>query len=184
MFVSPKLLLLPPPKKIASKKHLPFLLPMILGFLIILTAWQKNGFFFSEKAQFKTKLWPQLPTTHFSFARDLLNKGQKGLAQKEFDIAKNQVEDLNKIYLGFLFKKNLKRTEELIYKEEKIEEELEELEEQLEKTPYSWQLLLKKAVLAYQIYQNEKAQEAWQTAYWLDPNNEEVLGLKEKLEIK
>lgn len=177
----PKLLFLAASKKKVVKKHLPFLLPAVLGFLILLMTWQKVDFFFSKKTQLKAALWPQLPSAHFVFARDLFEKGQKSLSQKEFEIGKEQIEVLNKVYLGFLFKKDLQKIEKLIYKEKNIKKELKKLEEQFEKTPYSWQLLLKKAVLAYQIYEDKQAKEAWGLAYWLDPNNEEVLGLGEKL---
>lgn len=179
--MSPKLLFLPRPKKKIVKKHLPFLLPGFLGFLIILTCWQKVDFFLERGAQFKASLWPQLSVSHFAFSGDLFQKGQRDLSQKEFKIGEKQVEVLNKIYLGFLFRGDLLETEKIIHREEDIRKELKILEKQLEETPYSWQLLLEKAVLAYQVYEDGLAKEAWDLAYWLDPNNEEVLKLEEKL---
>ena len=183
--MNPKLLFLPTPKKIVKdKKYLQFLLPLILGFLILTLIWQKTEGFLFKKAQFNVSLWPQIPFSHLAFSRDLFEKGQKDLSQKQFEIGKNQVEILNKVYLGFLFERDLLETEKIINQEGDIKKQLEILEEQLEEMPYSWQLLLKKAVLSYQIYENEKAEDAWSLAYWLDPNNEEVLVLKDKLEIE
>jgi len=139
--VNSKLLFLPAPKKEDLKKQLPFLLPALLAFLIVLTSWQKFNFFLDQKAQFKVGLWPQIPSAHFAFARDLFQKGQGGLSQKEFKVGKKQVESLDKTYLGFLFKK----------------------------------------ILSYRIYEDGAAKKAWRLAYWLNPNNKEVLGLGEKL---
>ena len=176
-----KLLFLPAPKKEDLKKQLPFLLPALLAFLIVLTSWQKFNFFLDQKAQFKVGLWPQIPSAHFAFARDLFQKGQGGLSQKEFKVGKKQVESLDKTYLGFLFKKRLEKTEKIINQEKDIKKQLAMLDSQLEKTPYCWQLLLKKAILSYRIYEDGAAKKAWRLAYWLNPNNKEVLGLGEKL---
>ena len=178
-----KLLFLPAPKKKALKKHLPFLLPAFLGFLIILTSWQKIDFFLKRKAQFKVGLWSQMPSTHFGFARYLFEKGQKDLSQKEFEVGKGQVEALDKTSLGFLFKKDLEKTEKIINQEKDIRAQLAIVDKKLENMPYCWQLLLKKAILSYRVYENETSKTSWNLAYWLNPNNEEVLGLGERFAL-
>jgi tetratricopeptide (TPR) repeat protein len=68
---------------------------------------------------------------------------------------------------------SLKRAEEKVMEPERIRREIESWEKVLEEKPYYRDVLLRLALLNYQIYEDEKAEEYWQQANYLDPNNEE-----------
>ncbi|MCX6817023.1 MAG: hypothetical protein NTZ93_04100 [Candidatus Beckwithbacteria bacterium] len=55
-----------------------------------------------------------------------------------------------------------------------IQQEIVSLEKELEKKPEYRDVLLKLALLNYQILETEKAKEYWNRANYLDPNNLEV----------
>ena len=55
-----------------------------------------------------------------------------------------------------------------------IQQEISALEKELENKPEYRDVLLKLALLNYQIMDNQKAEEYWQRANYLDPNNSEV----------
>lgn len=74
---------------------------------------------------------------------------------------------------------NLRKAQEKVKQPERIREEIKSWEKVLEEKPYYRDVLLRLSVLSYQIYEDEKAVEYFLEAEYLDPNNDEVLSLKE-----
>lgn len=129
------------------------------------------------------QLWPQLPASHFALARSLTENGYEELAQKEFLKGESLTKNLKYVLLGWLFKRDLEETKKMVFQKEALTNKLNEVNELLSSYPYSWQLLLKKSVLDYQLYQDGQASAAADLAFWLDPGNKTVIKLKKDLKL-
>lgn len=112
--------------------------------------------------------WPWSAKSHSEMALAWFEDGNEEEALKELKRANELVwwetEEI---------KKGLKRAEEKVMEPERIRREIESWEKVLEEKPYYRDVLLRLALLNYQIYEDEKAETYWQQANYLDPNNEE-----------
>ena len=73
----------------------------------------------------------------------------------------------------------LKKTEATIQKTQQIRQEIQLWERALDEKSNYRDVLLRLALLNYQINQNEEAKDYWGRANYLDPNNEEVVKVGE-----
>ncbi len=104
------------------------------------------------------------------------------MAQKELAIGDQQTQSLKKILVGWIFQFDENRTKNLVGEKQRLENELEATNRQLTTYPYSWQLLLKKSLVSYQLYQDQASQKALDLASWLTPENQEVSKIKSVIE--
>ncbi len=124
--------------------------------------------------QERAGFWPWSSKSHSKMAIYWFEAGEEQKALKELEVA-------NKL----LFVKtngnldNLRKAQEKVKQPERIREEIKSWEKVLEEKPYYRDVLLRLSVLSYQIYEDEKAVEYFLEAEYLDPNNDEVLSLKE-----
>ena len=67
----------------------------------------------------------------------------------------------------------------MIQKTQAVRQEIQSWESALKEKPNYRDVLLRLALLNYQINQNEEAKDYWERANYLDPNNEEVVKVGE-----
>jgi len=159
-FVSPLL------KKI-KLNHLLILLILIMLLGSFYKGWRPTAY---EKAGW----WPWSAKSHAKMAIEFFEKGEEKKAKKELKIA-NQL-----LFLSLKSTKTeVKRAENKVSEPDKIKQEIESWENVLEKRPFYRDVLLRLAILNYQLYENERAMEYFKKAEYLDPKNEEVLRVGE-----
>lgn len=112
--------------------------------------------------------WPWSAKSHSEMALAWFEDGNEEEALKELKRANELV-----WWETEAIKEGLKRAEEKVMEPERIRQEIESWEKVLEEKPYYRDVLLRLALLNYQIYEDEKAEAYWQQANYLDPNNEE-----------
>lgn len=122
----------------------------------------------------KTQRWPQLPSSHFSLARALLQNGHEKLAQQEATLGKQQLDRFNLLLAGKVLQKDWQITQAVVYQKENLEEKLKEVDQLLSAYSYSWPLLIQKAIFHYRLYQDEQAQKSLEMAFWLNPGNKTI----------
>lgn len=124
--------------------------------------WQPRG---NERAGW----WPWSAKSHAEMALVWFENGNEVEAVRELELANRLL-----VIKTQTVEDNLKRAEEKVRQPGKIRGEIESWEKVLEEKPYYRDVLLRLALLSYQIYEDEKAQEYFERAKYLDPNNEEV----------
>jgi len=146
----------------------------VLGGLVILglggslwNGWRVDG---NERVSW----WPWSAKSHAEMAIVWFENGNEEKALEELELANRLI-----IFETEEVKANLKRAEEKVKEPGKIRQEIESWEKVIEERPYYRDVLLRLALLNYQIYENEKAGEYFERAEYLDPNNEEILKVKE-----
>jgi len=137
----------------------------ILGSLV-------NGFI--VKPQERASFWPWSSKSHSEMAIYWFEAGDEKKALAELEMA-------NKLLLvkNFGIEKSVRKAEEKVREPERIREEIKSWEKVLEKKPYYRDVLLRLAILKYQIYEDDRAIEYFEQALYLDPNNEQVKQVKE-----
>jgi len=145
---------------------------LILLILIMLL----GSFWFGKvlpRAQESAAWWPWSAKSHAKMATGFFEKGEEKKAKKELKIA-NRL-----LFLSLTnTKTEVKKVEKKINEPDKIKQEIESWENILKKRPFYRDVLLRLAVLNYQIYENEKALEYFERAEYLDPKNEEVMKIR------
>lgn len=146
-------------------KFLPtFFLSVIFLLLLIEILWPNN---FLEKAKNNVASWPRSAKSHLRFSQALFQAGHQDLAEKEMRLAQKSL----KITTS---EKLFQETEAIITEPEKIQEEINSAEEILKEKPWYRDIFLNLAILYDRLYQEEKSQEYFENAFYLDPLNKEV----------
>lgn len=168
-------LLLPAPKPSLARKVRTWL--PTAGLLVLVTALLANLFWPTtalEQAVRRAQRWPQFPPAHFFLAQALADNGYEVLAQQEFARGQKQVNSLSKVFAARLFAKDQMAAQSNVFSREKQEQEIARTDALLIQFPYSWQLWTHKAVLHYQLRQDDLANQALDQAIWLNPGNQEI----------
>ena len=146
----------------------------VLGVLVILglggslwNGWKVGG---NERAAW----WPWSAKSHAEMAITWFENGNEEKALEELELANRLT-----IVETEGVKTNLKRAEDKVREPERIRQEIESWEKVIEKGADYLDVLLRLSLLNYQIYEDEKAKEYFDKAEYLDPGNEDVLGVKE-----
>lgn len=169
------LLLLPAPKPDAFSEMKSWLVTILLALFLIGLLSQNFGSSSDIKKTIKqAQRWPQVPSSHFKLARILFLNGQEELAEKELKVGQQQIKRLKFLSLDFLFRREQENTQALVKLKPALSTQLEKINQKLEIYPYSWPLLLRKAVLEFRLYQQEQAQEAADLAFWLNPEGKQI----------
>ena len=168
-------MLLPAPKTDSSKNILIWLATSFLAIaafgLILQNSWPASPL---DQVLRTTQRWPQFPPSHYLLAQVLTAHGQGELAHKELVLGERQQRFLQLFFLGRFFQLHQKAAKEQVNQKASLEAELVKLNQQLKISPFSWQLLLKKAVIEYRLYQDGSARQAADLALWLNPENSQV----------
>ena len=141
----------------------------VLGFLVGIGLIGSLWFGWQTKGYEKTAWWPWSTRAHSQMALEYFQAGDEQAALNELKLA-------NKL---LIIKTNttsnkLKIAEEKIRQPGKIRNKITAWEKVLEEKPYYRDILLRLAILNWQIYEDEKAIDYWNRANYLDPNNESV----------
>lgn len=123
--------------------------------------------------QMRTAWWPWSVKAHSKMALAWFENGNEEKALEELQLANRLV-----IFKTEKIKAELKKTESIVNEPKEIGEEIKSWEKILKEKPYYKDVLLRLALLSYQIYEDEKAKEYFEQAYYLDPNGEEVQEVK------
>jgi len=113
--------------------------------------------------------WPWSAKSHARMALEWMENGDEEKALLELKRANELV-----LWETVGVKESLKKTEDKVLEPERIREEIGSWEKVLEEKPYYRDVLLRLALLSHQVYEDEKAQEYFERAEYLDPNNEGV----------
>jgi len=124
--------------------------------------WQIGG---NEQVSWR----PWSAKSHAAMALEWFENGDEERAVEELRRANELV-----LWETVEVRESLKKAEDKVREPERIRGEIESWEKVLEEKPYYRDVLLRLALLNYQIYEDEKAQEYFERAEYLDPNNEGV----------
>ncbi len=154
------------------KKIKLYWLSILLSILLLYSLFIQN-FMLSDftKAKQAVSRWPMLCKPHLLMAQAFFYDGSE-LAIKELNLAKKS---------WLKNKKLIKQTENLVYQPEKIKQEISFWQEKINQGVQNPKVYLQLALLSYQIWDDQKAQEFWQKANYLDPNNKIIKEVGEKL---
>jgi len=122
----------------------------------------------------KVSWWPWSAKSHAEMAITWFENGDEEKALAELELANRLI-----FFETEGVKANLKIAENKVREPERIRQEIESWEKVIEEKPYYRDVLLRLALLNYQIYENEAAQEYFNRAEYLDPGNEDILRVKE-----
>lgn len=127
-----------------------------------------------DKNRLAVARWPLSIKKHVQMAKTFFENGNLEKAKLEITKAK-------KLYQFFKFfdfrgkaKKYLKEGENLINQPEAIKKKIDYWETVLKTKPNFRDVYLRLSLLYYQLYEDKKAKQAWEKAFYLDPNNEIV----------
>lgn len=127
-----------------------------------------------DKNRLAVARWPLSIKKHVQMAKTFFENGSLEKAKLEITKAK-------KVYQFFKFfdfkgkaKKYLKEGESLINQPEAIKKKIDYWETVLKTKPNFRDVYLRLSLLYYQLYEDEKAKQTWEKAFYLDPNNEVV----------
>jgi len=158
-----------------SKNFLPWLATFFLAIttfgLVLQISWPASPL---DQALRVAQRWPQFPKAHYLLAQALTAHGQEELAHKELALGEKQQRLLQLFSLDRFFQFHQKAAKEQVNQKAGFEAELVKFNQQLEVSPFSWQLLLKKAVIEYRLYQDGSARQTADLALWLNPESDQV----------
>lgn len=148
-----------------------FILALLLLLILSSYLWPKTKV---DQTRIAVARWPFSVKKHVQLAKVFFENGDLKKARLEITKAK----DLYQFLAIFDFKRKTKSTLEtgelLINQPENIEEQINYWQTILKTKPDFRDAYLRLSLLYYQLQQDEKAKEAWQKAFYLDPNNEIV----------
>lgn len=180
-----ELLLLAAPKIDRLKSLLSWLATfflVILSFgLILQNSWPASPL---NQALRSAQRWPQFPRSHYLLAQALTIHGQEELAYKELALGEKQQRFLQLFFLDRFFQFHQIAAKEQVNQKANLEAELVRFNQQLEVSPFSWQLLLEKAVIEYQLYQDSFARQTADLALWLNPENSQVQEINKLVRVE
>ncbi|MFC1627201.1 tetratricopeptide repeat protein [Patescibacteria group bacterium] len=146
----------------------------VLIFLLSLGLAGSLWFGWQVRSTERASRWPWSARSRAEMSLVFFEAGDEEKAMKELEMA-------NKL-LVLRSKENLeavRKAGEKVTAPEKIKQEIKSFEKVLEEKPYYRDVLLRLSLLNYQIYEDEKSKEYFERASYLDPNNQEVLEVKE-----
>jgi len=126
--------------------------------------------------------WPTLPSSSLLMVKAAFNNGYQDLATTYLTYATSQVKQLEAFCLNIPYSSQLREVKEHIETPQKLRTELQAVEKDIDKAPYSWQLLLRKAKLEAELYQQKELEKTLALITWLYPQF--PLPLKQELESK
>ena len=137
----------------------------LLGLVLVGSLW--NGWVIksTERASF----WPWASKSHSEMAIYWFEVGDEKKALSGLEMANKSLLIKSKNNTN-----SLRKAEEKVNQPSKIREEIKSWEKVLEEKPYYRDVLLRLAILNYQIYEDGKSVEYFEQALYLDPNNERV----------
>ena len=146
-------------------------LVIILGLGVVGQFWPGGSIY---QAQERVAWWPWSSQTHVAMALQYYENGEEIKAKAE-------IEKANRLLLVKFKdnKKNLRMAEVRVQERDRIKQEIKSWEKIIEEKPYYRDVLLRLAILNFQIYNDEQAKDYWEKANYLDPNNEEVIEAKQ-----
>jgi tetratricopeptide (TPR) repeat protein len=169
----------------AKKSSIPLwqTIALVLLFLFFLLnfLWPKDKI---TQTKLNLARWPLSPSKHLQMAELYFNNHNERKAIQEWEKAKKLYQPVSFLDLNHSFEKQLETTAKLVYQPEKIRKQIEEGKMILETKPYCRDVLISLSACYHQLSENEKAEEYWQRAFYLDPNNEIIQAMGKILEIR
>jgi len=165
--------LIPLPIKKYLTSYILHLISLAILFIILLVSyfWPRDNFINSQLAVIR---WPYSIKKRLNLTKAFFDVG-------DLEKAKLEVKQTNNLYQSFKFidlqgnlKQQLITTNDLINQPEKIKKQINFYETVLINKPNFRDVYLHLSLLYYQLWQDDKARENWQKAFYLDPNNEVV----------
>lgn len=121
----------------------------------------------------RASYWPWLSKTHLNLSLYWFEVGDEEKALAELSKANKWL--FAKTSWG---KESLRKAEEKVFEPERIREEIRSWEKVLEERPFFRDVLLRLAILNYQVYEDDKAKDYFTQAEYLDPSSEEIEEVK------
>jgi len=135
-----------------------------------------------DQARLAVGRWPCSPQKRLQLAEILLANNQERLALNEYYQAEGFYH-LSPFALPNKLKKKLLETKKLVFQAKEIREEIDYWQKVNQAKPYYRDGLLNLSLLYYQLWQDQLAQEVWQKAFYLDPNNTRVKKIGTIIEV-
>lgn len=149
------------------------LIAIILLFLVLWLNyfWPRNLFVARSLAVVR---WPNSVKKHVELAKTLFDLGDLSQAQEEIQLAKKYYKYWQVVDISGGLKKAIDEGDQYINQKAAIESQINNLETILQDKPHYRDVYLQLSIRYYQLWQNDKAKEYWNKAFYLDPNNEIV----------
>lgn len=156
------------------------LLVIIVLFLILWLNyfWPRNMFAIRSLAVAR---WPNSISKHIELGKALFNLGDLPQAQTEIKLAQNLYKYWKMVDINGRLKKQIEEGDQYINQKVIIKSQIGQLETILRDKPHYRDVYLQLSILNYQLWQDEKAREYWNKAFYLDPNNEKVQEVGKKI---
>lgn len=167
-------------KKISLAKILTLIIVLLFSIFLKNHLCPKNEI---TQAQLDISSWPLSAKKHLEMAKAYFNHGDEKKAVAELKKAESLYHSLAFLDIKRNVKQQLEETKTLLSQPEKVRQDINYWETVLKSKPHYRDVFLRLSVLNYQLYQHEKFQEYWEKAFYLDPNNEVVQKLGEKIGV-
>lgn len=125
--------------------------------------------------------WPNSISKHIELGKALFNLGDLPQAQTEIKLAQNLYKYWKMVDINGRLKKQIEEGDQYINQKVIIKSQIGQLETILRDKPHYRDVYLQLSILNYQLWQDEKAREYWNKAFYLDPNNEKVQEVGKKI---
>jgi hypothetical protein len=171
------------PKKV--KEQLSFA-NLQTGLVFVLIVMLFSGFFCPrpelKKLLINTGRWPMIPSMHAKTGVGLFEDGKQTQAEKELQLINNSLfmQRFIKVLPGQ--KKLVNKSSQLIKQPEKIKNQIAVYNKVLKDKPTYLEVLLAQTLNFYQLKQDRNAEQTWNRAFYLAPNNSLVVSIGELLE--
>lgn len=155
--------------------HLPLFILWLVCLIILLNyLWPKNKL---EQTKIALAHWPLSAEQHLKMSQVFFETGDLDKTKTELNQAKYLYQLTQWLDWGGKLKIRLDKQEKFINQPAEIKKQINYWEEIINDKPNFRDAYLYLTFLYYQNWQEKEAQEAWQKAFYLDPNNQIVQDL-------
>lgn len=154
-----------------KEKALTSFVVLVFLFFLVNHLWPKNKII---EAKLDAGRWPLSPKKHMQMSRVYFDAGNEIKAKEELTKAKSLAPYFSWLDFNQTTARQLDQTQKLIEQPEELRKQISFWEEIIQENPYYRDVLLRLSLLSYQLVDDQKAQEYWQRAFYLDPNNDLV----------
>jgi tetratricopeptide (TPR) repeat protein len=127
-----------------------------------------------EKAIFEYSYWPLSPAKRLQLAKTYFKNNYPSQAQKQYNQAKTLYQKIGFLDHSNKSKQQFQQTKELLSKEQTLKQQKLHWQNINQIKPNYPHALLQLSLINYQLFEDQSAQQLWQQAFYLDPNNEEI----------
>lgn len=157
---------------------------ILLVLLLVQTLFNLNSQFYRfgfrsiDTAIRNLNYWPLLPQSNLTMAKESFDIGHEEMALLYLEKTGKQLQKLELFQLDDLIRPSYTKIQKYIATPEQKRVELNKVNTLLKDTPYSWELLLRKAELEAELYLQKELEKTLALICWINPQFEPKTPLK------